>query len=96
MEKNQILRERKTKSVVNGNKLFKEKGNYKNSLENSFDKVDRSVAYEEDGFDEGMPHRKAELIELYQKLYEQFTKQKIKTMHTKSRIQGKFSKGVIP
>jgi hypothetical protein len=42
-----------------------------------------------------MPHRKAELIELYQNLYQQFTKQKMKTMDTKTRIQGKFSKGVI-
>lgn len=59
--------------------------------------ANKSVAcMDEDPFEEGMPHRKAELIEIYQKLYEQFTKQKIKTMHSKSRIQGKFSKGVIP
>lgn len=42
-----------------------------------------------------MPHRKAELIELYQNLYQQFTKQKMKTVHTKTRIQGKFPKGAI-
>jgi hypothetical protein len=39
-----------------------------------------------------MPHRRVQLIELYQKLYNQFTLQKLKTMHNKSRIQGKFSK----
>ena len=44
--------------------------------------ANKSVAcMDEDPFEEGMPHRKAELIEIYQKLYEQFTKQKIKTMN---------------
>jgi hypothetical protein len=62
LEKNQIMKERRTKSVTFGKRMFKEKGNYKNSQEDLFDDANRSVADEKNSFGEGMPHRKDELI----------------------------------